>query len=75
MLKVISELREQAKRQKRKIVLPEGEDKRVLEAAAYIKTEGLADIILVGNKEKIAAISKDKGFNLDGIEIADLESS
>jgi len=75
MLKVIKELREKAKRDKRRIVLPEGEDLRILEATDYINREKLADIVLLGNREKIETISKEKGLDLEGIEVIDPQSS
>jgi len=75
MLKVISELRQRAKEQKRTIVLPEGEDQRIVEAADYIKREDLANLILLGSKEKIESICKEKALNLDGVDIIDPKSS
>jgi len=75
MLKVIKELREKAKRDKRRIVLPEGEDLRILKATDYINREKLADIVLLGNREKIETISKEKGLDLKGIEVIDPQSS
>ncbi len=44
---------EKAKLNKKKIVLPESEDPRMVEAAAKIMEQGIADIILIGSKEKI----------------------
>ena len=35
------------------IVLPEGEDKRVVEAACQVVKQGVAKIILLGNEEEI----------------------
>lgn len=69
MLRPIAELREKAKRQKAKIVLPESEDLRILQAADHINREKLADLILLGDKKKIEAASKDKGLDLNGVEI------
>ena len=42
-----------AKKDIKRIVLPEGEERRTIEAARKIKDLGLAYPILIGNKEKI----------------------
>lgn len=47
-------IKEKAKQDKKTIVLPESSDRRTLEAADKILAEGIADIILVGNKDEIA---------------------
>lgn len=69
MLKVIAELRERAKRESRTIVLPEGEDIRTLQASDYINREKLAKVILLGDKQKIGAACRDRGFDLTGVDI------
>jgi phosphate acetyltransferase len=69
MLKVITGLRERAKKDRRRIVLPEGEDERTLQASHYINREGLADIILLGSKARIDAICEKNSLDLKGVEI------
>lgn len=49
------------------IVLCEGEDKRVVEAASVIVKEGIAKIILLGNADEIAKF----GFDMSGVKIVD----
>ena len=49
----IDKIKDRAKMDKKTIVLPESKDKRTLIAAAKIVEEGIADIIMVGNEEKI----------------------
>lgn len=46
--------KERAKADKQTIVLAEGEEIRSIEAAAMILKEGIANIILLGNKDVIA---------------------
>lgn len=46
-------IKEKARSDRKTIVLPETTDKRTLIAAANILAEGIADIIMVGNEEKI----------------------
>jgi phosphate acetyltransferase len=55
----------------KKIVLPEGEEERTLEACKQIKAEKLAEAILVGNEENIKANAKKIGLDLDGITVID----
>ena len=49
----VKELRAKAKAANKTIVLCEGEDKRVVEAASVVVKEGIAKIILLGNEAKI----------------------
>jgi phosphate acetyltransferase len=53
----------------RRIVYPEGADERILQAARRAKDTGLAEPILVGAPEAIAAAAAAAGVSLDGIEI------
>lgn len=46
-------IKERARLDKKTIVLPESNDKRTLIAAAKILEEGIANVIMVGNEEKI----------------------
>lgn len=49
----IDRIKERAKKDKKTIVLPEANDKRTLIAASHIIQEGIANVILIGDKEKI----------------------
>jgi phosphate acetyltransferase len=57
------------------IILPESEDDRVLQAAAEVKKEHLADPILLGNEETIHASEKKLGISLEGIRIVNPETA
>ncbi len=59
------------KNDRRKIVFTEGEDPRILEAATRLVADGIMDVLLCGNPEKVKAAAAAGGFKLDGIEIAD----
>ena len=63
----VKELRAKAKAANKTIVLCEGEDKRVVEAASVVVKEGIAKIILLGNEAKI----KEFGFDMTGVQIVD----
>ena len=60
---------EWAKRKRMRIVLPEGEDERILKAAEFIIRKGAANIILLGNKEEITQKTGLLGIDLNGIEV------
>ena len=59
--------RAQAPRQR--IVLPEGEEDRILFAAEQVVLRGIADIILLGNEQKIRGKISHLGLNLSNVEI------
>ena len=52
---IVGDIRRKAAALKKKIVLPEGEEKRTLKAAAILKKEGLCVPILIGNADKARA--------------------
>ncbi len=62
---------ERAKTDKKTIVLPEGNDERILEAAQEVLKQGIANIIVLGNEAEIAQ----KGYDLTSAEIIDPETS
>lgn len=65
----IDVIKERAKQNKKTIVLPETADKRTLEAASKILSEGIADIALVGNASEIEKAAE--GLDLTGAKIID----
>jgi phosphate acetyltransferase len=66
----IERLREDAKKTKQKIVLPEALEERTLKAADYVLSEKIAEIILLGNKDEILKLAEK--INLQHIENADI---
>ncbi len=69
MKNVLEEIKIKAKSLNKKIVLCEGEDKRVVQAAADATKEGIARIVLLGNEAEIKAASPE--VDLTGVEIVD----
>ena len=53
------------------IVFPEGEDVRILGAVARHQKDGLIVPILLGNPEKVQAVAKEAGIDIDGVQIID----
>ena len=64
-------MKEKARSNKKTIVLPESNDKRTLVAVEKVMEEGTANLILLGNPEKIAADAKEFGANIEGAAIVD----
>ena len=57
------------------IVLQEGEDERVLEAATQLQGTDYVSPILLGNESNIKALASDKGLEISDLEIIDPETS
>lgn len=66
-------MKEKARSDRKTIVLPETTDKRTLIAAAHIIKEKIADIIMIGNEEKILDGASWLEVELDGVKIVDPE--
>lgn len=71
MASFIDTLIDRAKADKKTIVLPEGNDERILEAAQEALSQGIANIIILGDADEIAA----KGYNLEAATIIDPATS
>ena len=59
----IDKIKQQAKQNKKRIVLPESMDRRTFEAAAEILSEDIADLIINGSREEISK-------NSEGLDIS-----
>lgn len=70
-LELMNRVREKAKARGRHIVLPEGYDQRVMEAAAIATKEGIAKITLLGNVERLKALSAEWDIDLTGVDLID----
>ena len=65
----IEKMKQKSKQDIKTIVLPEAEDLRVLKASEKIIKEGFANIILVGDPEKIDEKAKENNINLEGAKV------
>ena len=68
-MKFIETIKQRAKENIKTIILPEAEDKRVLEAASKVTNEGFAKIILLGDEAQITEDSKKYNIDLSGVTI------
>lgn len=66
---LLEEIKVKAASRKKTIVLCEGEDKRVIEAAAKITAEGIAKIVLIGNEEECKKVAPE--VDLTGVTLID----
>ena len=62
---------QRAQKPRQRIVLPEGEESRILYAAEQIILRGIADITLLGDQSKIRSQISHLGLNLPNIDIID----
>ena len=62
---------EQAKSNRRHIVLPEGTEERILQAAEILLLRGVADLTLLGNGEEIRRKAGSLGLSLKGASFMD----
>ncbi|WP_050582766.1 acetate/propionate family kinase [Helicobacter pylori] len=68
-------LEKKAKKQIKKVVLPESEDERILKAAHRLNAMGAVGLILLGDKEAINSQAKNLNLNLENVEIIDPNTS
>ncbi len=68
-------LREQARANRRRIVLPEGKDDRILKAAGQLLRRGLADLTILGRESRIRSRAAELGVDLDAAQVIDPRTS
>jgi len=69
----IENMMDKARSDKKTIVLPESYEPRTIEACARILEQGIADIVLIGNREKIQAVSPQ--WDISGARVIDPATS
>lgn len=75
-MELIEQLIARAKANKQRIVLPEGTEERTLKAANQILTDGVADLIILGNVDEIHSLAKQWGLgNIDRATLIDPATS
>lgn len=68
-MNLMEKIWDNAKISRKTIVLAEGTEPRVIDATDKILKEGLANIILLGDADKIKSIAKERNANIEGAEI------
>ena len=69
------DLIERARENKKKIVLPEGADDRILQAAAEVLEKNIADLIILGNPQAMQARAKELGIDISKAELMEVIGS
>jgi len=69
----LEEIRKRAKSKQRRVVLPEGNEPRMLKAAAKILEEQLASVTLIGIRESLDKQAQELGLNLNAAEVVEPE--
>ncbi len=61
-MSILEQMTERARKNPQRIVLPEGDEPRTLEAANILLRDQLAQLILIGSPEKINQMARDNGY-------------
>ena len=70
-MSMIEQVREKARKNRKRIVLPEGDEPRTVQAAAVISQEGIAFPVLLGDPDRIRASAEKTGADISGIDLID----
>jgi phosphate acetyltransferase len=70
-MKVLNDIISNAKKAKKRIVLPEGLEPRMLRAADIILRDGIARLILLGNPDQIRSEAEKLGANISQATLVD----
>ncbi|MCB0932309.1 MAG: phosphate acetyltransferase [Mycobacterium sp.] len=69
------QLMERARADRQRIVLPEGDDDRILQAAGRLLLRGVADLTILGEESAVRTRAGELGVDLDGATIINPETS
>jgi len=72
---LVDQIKAKARKKLQTVVLPEGYDDRMVQAAGQIVKDGLAKVVLLGNPETLKAKAKELGASLDGVTLLDPKTS
>ncbi len=68
---ILDEIREKARAKKRRVVLPEGLEPRTVQAAKLIVDANLAQVVILGEIDKVNKLAKDNGLDSGKVSIID----
>src|SRR5271169_5742689 len=74
-MSLLESLKLRARVRPQRIVLPEGEDGRVVAAAVQVVRERYATVTLLGHEPLIRAVAAESGLSLDGVTLLDPAAS
>lgn len=70
-MKALNNIFQRAIQAPKRVVLAEGEDPRVLEAATIASKRGIAEITLLGNGDNIRALAAENNFDMGAVSLID----
>jgi phosphate acetyltransferase len=68
---LVDQIKAKARTQVQTVVLPEGYDERMVQAAGLIVKDRLAQVVLLGEPGTLHAKAKELGVSLDGVQLLD----
>ncbi|MCD6525667.1 MAG: phosphate acetyltransferase [Desulfuromonas sp.] len=68
-MQLVDQIKAKARANMQTVVLPEGYDDRMVEAAGQIVADGLANIVLLGDPEVLQAKASELNVSLDGVTL------
>ncbi len=68
-MNALSRIKDKARAKKRKAVLPEGTEPRTIQAAKKILSEGIAELVLLGDEVEVSKLAKEHALNLGKVEV------
>lgn len=74
-MKLIENIRQNAAKEYKTIVLPETQDPRVLKAAHFLNENRLVNPVLLGNPSTIHSLAREHRLDLQGIQIIDPQAA
>ncbi|PLX84156.1 MAG: phosphate acetyltransferase [Desulfuromonas sp.] len=72
---LVGQIKAKARQSKQTVVLPEGYDDRMVQAAGQIVQDGLADVVLLGSPDALTGKAKELGASLEGVTLLDPAAS
>ena len=72
---LVDQIKAKARAQVQTVVLPEGYDERMVQAAGLIVKDRLADVVLLGEPAALLAKARELSVSLDGVQLLDPQAA
>ena len=72
-MSVLDQIYEKAKANPQKVAFPEAENEKMMAAAYQAATGGYIKAVLVGNREKLLELAKERGYDADIFTVVDIQ--
>lgn len=71
-MSLMETLRARAAQQPMRVAFPEGDNPTMMTAVAELQAQGLAQCVLVGDKNELLNLASERNINLNGVEFVDI---